>query len=170
MTAPFIERDPNCGACRDFYKLVAAQCARQVKVEKPKKAPTPKPAESEPESPEDEGEAATPVPAPVDTPLKIHLQREPSLATIQATLDLFVAMAEDEPMVVHYLPVVERLLSVLRLSEGRAPGERDYFANLAVYVEAPFRRHLKHAKAHPPIESAEQQEIVEEAKEQFFDF
>jgi len=107
--------EDNCRHCIEFFRAFSRPC-------------TPRPRFTRPGTDNTE-------------PLRF---REPNTKAIDAISRLFIALADDREVNTETAEALGILLNKIEQEEGTS-AERDYFAILAAYMKAPFRRLLRQA-------------------------
>ena len=103
-------RDSACLACQPLMKSFAVAC---------------KPAASRKRAKE--------------TPSAVPAQREPRPDVLVSATKLASSLAEEQGTLAETRRAMDRLVALLRSSEGKTVGERDYFAEVSHCLEKPFK-------------------------------
>ncbi len=123
-------KDPECLACKMFFKSVILACKPKDGARKIKKKTDHEHAHAHSG---DEGELSTPEP----TSKVVFKQREPTVATVKVAVELFSALSEDKNASYH-LQALKRL-QVLIYERCHSPAEKEYFSTLWEYIYGPFK-------------------------------
>jgi len=127
--------DPNCAACKPFFRSFVAACrAPKVYVKRKKKR--------EPPPELEEGETPPPTPTPVPTPHEL----EPNIRVLDFASQVFTALSEDSRRLDDNYQAAMKFATALRSPQGKTTAEHNYYSTLAEYVLAPFEPYAEIVK------------------------
>ena len=120
------EDDPECPACKPFYKTLSASCKEKKKRVAARKA-------GEPEV----------------TPTPLLRQREPHIKVIRSVAETFTELADEDRAAETYV-AVKKLVQFLENADGKRKGAAEYYATVAPHVFSPFRNFEKQSSTTAP--------------------
>lgn len=130
MSSAHGESDPECLACKPLFLALASACRKKIK-KIAKSTPTPE------EETAEEAEAS-----PSSTPKEI-VRIDPNTLVLDTVTRCFEPILGVEAELPEGIKAIQKLVEILRSSEGKNKLQESYFSTLAQYVEAPFEEYLR---------------------------